>query len=176
MGIACLAAATGQEVAARTTDANPARLKNDGVVRVRWSASVHETSGEFVLIRSSGSRDVVVGRMPAGHGGSYFMEDHTGSAGERRYVLVYVDAHGRSHELGERIVSVAGIDAPRESQMAAPTFQPLLAAPVWAPEGLAIAGAPPSDGFRRGFGERARPPVPPPWRTIVAGSGSLQHS
>jgi len=116
LGVASMGTAGALHAAARGGEgAPPTPVVRDGAVRVSWSANVHQPGGQFVVLRVQDERREIVGRVAARDDGWYIVDDRSGSGrrGDRRYVLLYVDAAGQSRQLAQQLVAVEQLhDAP----------------------------------------------------------------
>ena len=131
-------------------------------LRFRWSATVHEEGGEFLITRQGlgGSASVVARVYPRGEG--HYEIEEPGAAGSWIYRLQYRDRHGRDHILAAIRLNVERVDSGRGLLTAAADAQPVAvqtAAVLAMPEaGPAWPGA----GEAAAAGPARWPPTPPP--------------
>lgn len=91
---------------------NLLKAPNDDV-RIRWSATVHEEGGEFLVSRQGiGGLASVVARVRPRGDGRYSVAER-GSAGFRTYKLRYRDRHGREYVLATIRLNVESLDPGR---------------------------------------------------------------
>lgn len=133
-------------------------------LHIEWRATVHETGGEFLVVRGvpSGARRVVA-RLPPAPQASYAVTD-TAEPGARVYELRYRDARGRERVLATVEIDLEGVErgpatVAARSVVDAPVVVPgapaHLRAPSPVPHAVSADDALP-------LTLRGRPPTPPP--------------
>jgi hypothetical protein len=132
-------------------------------LRIRWSATVHEEGGEFLLSRQGlGGFSSVVARVRPRGDGRYAVAE-PGSAGSRTYKLRYRDRHGREYLLATIRLNVESLD-PGRGILSTGTDGPPAAVRTAAilPLPAARAGSAPGRAEAPAGVAAPRPPLPPP--------------
>jgi len=132
-------------------------------LQIRWSATVHEEGGEFLLSRQGpgGSTSVVARVRPRGDGRYAVVEPN--AVGAWIYKLRYRNSRGHEHVLVTIHLNVERVGAGHGVMTAATDGQPvaLRAALVLSPPHAAAAASSPWDEAASG-GPGRWPPTPPP--------------
>jgi hypothetical protein len=162
LGPAWLAADLGPLPADIPRDINLLKPPHDDV-RIRWSATVSEEGGEFLISRQgTGGFSSVVARVRPRGDGRYSVAQRS-SPGASTYKLRYRDRHGREYVLatirlnvervdpGHGILSPAGDGPPAAVRTAAVLPMP-----------AALAGFPMNRGGTTAGVPAPPPPLPPP--------------
>lgn len=161
LGSAWASAAPGP-IAELPREVNVIKPPHDGL-RIRWSATVHEEGGEFLVSRQglSGFPSVVARVRPRGDG-RYAVAER-GPAGSWTYKLRYRDRHGREYVLATIQLTVERLDGGPGILTAGADGLPLAVrtAAVF-PMPAADTAAPPDAAAAAPGRPVRRPPTPPP--------------
>jgi hypothetical protein len=162
LGSAWTSAAPGPLAGELPREVNVTKPPHDGL-RIRWSATVHEEGGEFLVSRQGldGYPSVVARVRPRGDG-RYAVAER-GPAGSWTYKLRYRDRHGREYVLATIQLTVERLDGGPGILTAGVDGQPLAVRTAAVLPMPAAEAAAPRYGAAAAPGRPLRqPPTPPP--------------
>lgn len=162
LGSAWTSAAPGPLATELPREVNLLKPPHDDL-RIRWSATVHEEGGEFLVSRQGlGGVPSVVARVRPRGDGRYAVAER-GPAGSWIYKLRYRDRHGREYVLATIRLNVERFDGGPGILTAVVDGQPLaIRTAAVLPMPAAEAAAPPDAAAATPGRPVRQPPTPPP--------------